>query len=234
MAANKKHSLISETESLEGPTSLRTSSIRFKEPESFDQEILVLREPPPPHAKVKTVSSLKSASSESRSRLLKSRTPTSATGSGESYYKSSPSKRNRPLPQFSNSFSLENVSFSPSVDTNITNRFDKKFLTKRKTWSYDDLDAIKRELSEPMSPYERYHSSLMLFDFIPKKTSVILASPRHRIDQLRLTSMTKDDILAMWRSSERELLNRLQETLQQKRALEEKVALLQRMLMKPP
>lgn len=238
--------MISETESLGAHTSHRTSSIRFKEPgESFDEEIFVQREPLPPHLIVKPVSSLKSTSSESRTKLLKSgRTSTSATSSGESTYYRSPTSpiirsHSRPMPQlsaqFTTSFSLENLSFSSTPDSSIINKFyDKKVLNKQKTWSYDDLDAIKKELNEPMSPSDRNHSSLMLFDFIPKKTSVIIASPRHLIDNLRLASMTKEDILSIWRSSERELLNQLQEALQQKRALEEKVALLQRMLMKPP
>ena len=241
MVPNKKHSIVSETESIGGPHSFRTSSVRFKEHDTnYDEEIFVQREPLPTHLIVKPV--LKSSSSESRTKLLKSRRSTSGTSSGEStYYKSPVSSRrqDRHMPQtgaqFTTSFSLENVSYSSSPDTTSVNKyFDKKVLNKRKNWSYEDLDAIKKELNEPMSPSERYNSSLMLFDFIPKKTSVIISSPRHLIDDLRLVSMTKEDILAMWRSSERELLNQLQDALQQKRALEEKVALLQRMLMKPP
>ncbi|CAG2162867.1 unnamed protein product [Oppiella nova] len=251
IVSNKKDSIVTETESvgavgvMGAPTTFRTSSIRFKEHEEiFDERILVHREPLPPHLIVKPVSSLKG--SESRSKLLKScRTPTSATSSGESTYYRSPAspvvkRRSRPTPalnsqQFTTSFSLENVSYPSIPDTTLTNKYDdRKTQNKRKMWSFDDLDAIKRELNEPMSPCDRNHSSLMLFEFIPKKSSVIMSSPRHRIDSLRLASMSKEDVLAMWRSSERELLNQLQEALQQKRALEERVALLQRMLMKPP
>ncbi len=229
---------------------MRTSSIRFKEPdESFDDEIFVHKEPLPPHLIFKPTPSLKNAGSESKSKLLKSgKVSISVTSSSDTdHYRSplSPSFGSVERParqwgtQFSTSFSLENVSYGVSpLDTSMTNKYydRKRVLHKRKTWSYDDLAAIKKELNEPMSPSDRDHSSLMLFEFIPKKSSVIIPSPRHKnlIENLRLSSMSKDDILAMWRSSERELLNQLQDALQQKRALEEKVALLQRMLMKPP
>ena len=240
---NKKHSIVSETESIGAPIPIRTSSVRFKEFDNdLDEEIFIQREPLPPHLIVKPAPSLKGAKSESRTKLLKTKTSTSATSSGDStYYRSpvSPRTQGRHLPlksaQFTSSFSLENVSFSSSPDTSAVDKLsNKKVFTKSKSWSYDDLEAIKRELSEPITTSDKYLSSLMLFDFIPKKTSVIISSPRHLIDDLRLSSMTKEDVLAMWRSSERELLNQLQEALQQKRALEEKVALLQRMLMKPP
>ncbi|XP_054162601.1 glutamate receptor ionotropic, NMDA 3A-like [Oppia nitens] len=239
MVSNQSETIISETESLGAPTTYRTSSIRFKETDDiYDEHILVHREPLPPNLILKPVSSLKG--SDSRTKLLKtSRTSTSMTSSGDSpLYKNlmSPLIRSnhRLIPnsmssQFTTSFSLENVSFITTPEKQMD-----KSKTRRKMWSFDDLDAIKRELREPVSPHQRNHSSLLLFELIPKKNSVIIASPRHRIDNLRLSSMTKEDVLSMWRSSERELLNHLQEALHQKRALEERVALLQRMLMKPP
>lgn len=245
-SSKKKDSIISETESLGATTSVRASSIRFKEPDENFDEVFVHKEPLPPHLVFKPTPSLKNSGSESKRKLLKSgKVSTSVTSSSDTDHYRSPlsppfGSVERPTrrwgTQFSTSFSLENVSYGAPLDT--TNKYydRKKVLHKRKTWSYDDLATIKKELNEPMSPSDRDHSSLMLFEFIPKKSSVIIPSPRHKnlIENLRLSSMSKDDILAMWRSSERELLNQLQDALQQKRALEEKVALLQRMLMKPP
>ncbi|KAH9408177.1 Glutamate receptor ionotropic, NMDA 3A, partial [Tyrophagus putrescentiae] len=50
----------------------------------------------------------------------------------------------------------------------------------------------------------------------------------------RMGSFSRTDILEMWRTRERETLTELSDVLSQKRALEQKVALLQRMLQKPP
>lgn len=54
------------------------------------------------------------------------------------------------------------------------------------------------------------------------------------INELRLYSMTKEEIICLWQASERVLLNRLREVLREKKALEEKLAFIQKTLLKPP
>ena len=56
----------------------------------------------------------------------------------------------------------------------------------------------------------------------------------NRISNRHIDSLSRADILSLWRTSERELKSRLQDTIDQKRELEQKVALLQKMLRKPP
>lgn len=57
----------------------------------------------------------------------------------------------------------------------------------------------------------------------------------HTIDDLRMVSLSKEDIVRMWQGSERALLNRLQDTLKEKRLLEKKLTFMQKTLMlKPP
>lgn len=107
-----------------------------------------------------------------------------------------------------------------------------------RTWSFDDLTLIKRlnaGQTVPCSPNELARMELMPNSTSPR-ASAILHSPHrsHLIDNLRLESMSKEDIVSLWHASERELLSDLNQIRQQKRALEEKVALLQRMLHKPP
>ncbi|KFM75930.1 hypothetical protein X975_21099, partial [Stegodyphus mimosarum] len=51
---------------------------------------------------------------------------------------------------------------------------------------------------------------------------------------MRLLAMSKEDIVKLWQGSERALLNRLQDTLKEKRLLEQKLAFIQKTLLKPP
>lgn len=54
------------------------------------------------------------------------------------------------------------------------------------------------------------------------------------LDRLRLLSLDKEEIVRLWQSSERALLNRLQDTLREKRLLEQKLLFVQKTLLKPP
>lgn len=225
-------------------TTTRAPSIRFKlEPseELLEEERFVRHEPKDP-GKMKKPSSLKG----SKTKVGRSHKATSEV----IYYKSpsipSSIESSSPAPPPTDpqllgavSISLEDVALpgdSGSGFGSIRRRDSDSDMRTPKSWSsFDDLSVIKRELSEPMSPVHD-QARIEILECIPKRTSVIIQSPRHRsvIEGLRLTSMTKDDVVSMWRTSERELLSELHNLNQQKRALEEKVALLQRMLMKPP
>lgn len=240
-------SLPSKDESLLSDSiAVRPTAIRFKEPsDSFEEEIFIRREPIPPHQiTVKPPSSLKS-SNDSHKRLMKSeRTSTASGSSAEGYYYrslSTPSsidsngQRTIPPIQGAISISLDDVSLSDSSRYNAQPsqpRDSDISLRNPRTWSFDDLTLLKKQLHQP-SPYDQANGN---YECVPKRTTVIIPSPRHLsvIETLKIGSMSKEDIISMWKSSERDLLNKLQDVLQQKRALEEKVALLQRMLMKPP
>ncbi|XP_035233315.1 uncharacterized protein LOC118205135 [Stegodyphus dumicola] len=56
----------------------------------------------------------------------------------------------------------------------------------------------------------------------------------YTMDEMRLLAMSKEDIVKLWQGSERALLNRLQDTLKEKRLLEQKLAFIQKTLLKPP
>ena len=267
----KQDSIMSQESSENGSTQLRTPSIRFKEPgDSFDDDhYRVPREPLPPNQIVNPPSSLKGSKKGLKSGKKKTEKDLNLTSAASSssevgigivtgFNQKKDAKslsRSKFVPQQTStiSISLENIQSSSSsspvcheikIVTNGHRKLEKSLSDPRKakTWSFDDLDVLKKQLNEEnVTPSDRDHSSTMLYDFglaplAPPKKTVMLSSPRHLtiFDDLKLSSLTKDDIISMWRSSERELLNQLQDAFQQKRALEEKVALLQRMLMKPP
>jgi hypothetical protein len=101
-----------------------------------------------------------------------------------------------------------------------------------KTLSLDDLSVLKQQLSLPSSEIDKYWPALSQ----SSKDSMLSHSPKPLksvVDDLRIQSMTKEDIIATWRTSEKELLATLWDALRQKKALEEKVMILQWMLMKP-
>jgi hypothetical protein len=52
----------------------------------------------------------------------------------------------------------------------------------------------------------------------------------NKFDHVRNSNMSKDEIISCWRNSERELINTLNDVLNQKKELEERCVLLQRML----
>lgn len=74
-------------------------------------------------------------------------------------------------------------------------------------------------------PHLQHHSRIT---HLPSSSSCLIDSP----SKLRLIS--KEEILFHWRESERELLNALQSLLREKRSLEDRLLLLQRVLLKPP
>ncbi|RWS08463.1 glutamate receptor ionotropic: NMDA 3A-like protein, partial [Dinothrombium tinctorium] len=250
---HKQDSFMSETDSIGAATTIRTSSIRWKEPSmSIDEEPTFLHEPILKPLSVKPPSSLKSASTESRSKLIKSRGST-PNGSGEcltSYgynlYKRSSSSiesdgkysTSQTIKLQGNlSVSLEEIALPGDSGSGvglIVRKNSSTNINTPRTWSFDDLSTLKKQLSIPSSPTENDKLSL-IYSQSPR-ASVIIPSPRHTtvFDNLKLNTMSKEDIISLWRTSEREILNSLQDALQQKRALEEKVAILQRMLTKPP
>lgn len=192
----------------------------------------------------------------------------------------------------SNSFSLENIFFEGLLSEGVSDP-KKEITRRRRILSFEDLPAIKKELSEssndgngtyhefgfedparitPPAMYATDTTTTTTTSFagsrmtnghkchIPKSTTTpcSLASSAveegsttgtgsarpastsainvmmNRITNRQLGALSSGDILALWRTSERELMDRLQDSIEQKRALEEKVALLQRMLRKPP
>ena len=177
---------------------------------------------------------------------------------------------------YSTSFSLENIFFEGLLSEGISDP-RKEPVKRRRILSFEDLPAIKKELSEssndgngaydsygydepsritPPKMYASDTSSKMINGNkyrMPKSTttpsslgatpSQSTAVPRpsssaiqlmDRIGNRNLGSLSRNDILSLWRTSERELMNQLQDSIEQKRALEQKVELLQRMLKKPP
>lgn len=148
----------------------------------------------------------------------------------------------------SNSFSLEDIFFQGLLSEGVNG--PKKSFPKcgRRILSFEDLPAIKKELSESSndhydgnSPYdlslERPSSRTSTTrGRISKATTVPfdLSHHRHRPIDHNVSGLSRNDILSLWQASERELMLRLEESIEQRRVLEEKIALLQRTLMKPP
>ncbi|XP_023210876.1 glutamate receptor ionotropic, NMDA 3A-like [Centruroides sculpturatus] len=95
--------------------------------------------------------------------------------------------------------------------------------SKQRVWSFDDLTFLKRGLDSENEQNEQKSSNDYLEEY-----------PIRRYDELRLYSMTKEDIIRLWQTSERTLMNRLQEALREKKSLEEKLAFIQKTLIKSP
>lgn len=137
------------------------------------------------------------------------------------------------------SISLEDISLAGDSNCGFGGYDREKQLQRQqskqmKTWSFDDLSILKQQLSIPtVSPSEQDKICLL---YAPSpQASVIIPSPRRSniIDDVKIQNMSKEDIITMWRSSERELLNSLQDALHQKKVLQEQLSVLQRKLMKP-
>lgn len=126
---------------------------------------------------------------------------------------------------------------------------------KKKSWSFDDLtyirkrwDHVKKDERFESDRHQKavgrigHHHILLLGSSRDTGTSspsaLLISSPRHScefmIDPTKLRRMKKEAIITLWKSSERQLLNSLQDVLQEKRALEQKLLVLQQMLHKPP
>ncbi|XP_075590916.1 uncharacterized protein LOC124490664 [Dermatophagoides farinae] len=159
----------------------------------------------------------------------------------------------------STSFSLENICFEGILSEGISDQNEKrKNFRRRRILSFEDLPAIKKELSESSQEGDHYSmiESEQYRHYTTKSIRPIrkskLKSLRHQTMTTSLSSsssaaaaaaaarsidigrLSRNEILNLWNSSEKELLNRLEMTIQQNRVLEEKIKLLQRMLKKPP
>lgn len=158
----------------------------------------------------------------------------------------------------STSFSLENIYFEGGLLSEGVSGPAKQKRDKRRILSFEDLSEIKKELSESSNdgcdncyyetttgPADDYSEKEELFKNRMVKSSTTpttltastvpahsSSTPQHMDKHFQ--NLSRNDIISLWRSSEKDLLNRLQDTIQQKRALEQKVAVLQRMLLKPP
>ncbi|XP_076354948.1 glutamate receptor ionotropic, NMDA 3A-like [Tachypleus tridentatus] len=90
----------------------------------------------------------------------------------------------------------------------------------------DDLDASNmkfhpnyRNFNLYLSSYQKYKPILFL---------------QYSIDDQQLYSLSKEEIIHRWRTTERQMLNRLREALKQKAELEEKLSYLKKTLLQPP
>ncbi|OTF81907.1 hypothetical protein BLA29_005876 [Euroglyphus maynei] len=159
----------------------------------------------------------------------------------------------------STSFSLENIYFEGILSEGICDPKEKqKYSQRRRILSFEDLPAIKKELSESSQEgdysmveseqYRHYTTAAAskstrlarkaklkaLRQQASTSTTTTSSSFGKSIDHSSYARLSRNEILNLWNSSEKELLNRLDKTIQQNRALEEKIELLQRMLEKPP
>lgn len=122
---------------------------------------------------------------------------------------------------------------------------------KKKYWSFDDLTSIqqRKDANEDEFKSDHQQAGRLAHILIPGSAGsgsrcrspsvIIMSSPRHSscesaIDPEKLRRMKKEAIITLWKSSERQLLNSLQDVLHEKRALEQKLLVLQQMLLKPP
>lgn len=120
---------------------------------------------------------------------------------------------------------------------------------KKKSWSFDDLTNIRQSSDADEFKSDHQKGGRLAHILIPGNASsdprsrspsvIIMSSPRHfscesAIDPVKLRMMRKETIITLWKSSERQLRNSLQDILQEKRALEQKLLVLQQMLLKPP
>ena len=119
--------------------------------------------------------------------------------------------------------SLREMSTSPAVEVGPPRR-------SRRSRSLNDLCILKAEMES-----EIVQKSNMFYTPIMRR---LKASPRHcssLISSCKLESISKEEVFVRWKESERELLNVLQSVLREKRALEERLLLLHRVvLLKPP
>lgn len=166
----------------------------------------------------------------------------------------------------SHSLSLEDIFFEGLLSEGISDPNEKrKRLPLRRTISFEDLPAVKKELSESsqedyvdgLAESEQYCQYTLKTTSKPKKATnrqllAVDSRSKHKlktnrnlhqsslpadsaaIAAERYMKLSKNDIINLWKSSEYELLNRLDNVMQQNRALEEKLTRLEGMLMKPP
>ncbi|KAI2809655.1 Glutamate receptor ionotropic, NMDA 3A [Blomia tropicalis] len=228
----------------------RVSAIRFKEPEIFDdlnRRLIDINRKPEGDTNRRLISNLKYGDQNITGPLARTETCNYDQNDQNEQIK----RRREALRKChlsSNSFSLEDIFFQGLLSEGVNG--PKKSFPKcgRRILSFEDLPAIKKELSESSndhydgnSPYdlslERPSSRTSTTrGRISKATTVPfdLSHHRHRPIDHNVSGLSRNDILSLWQASERELMLRLEESIEQRRVLEEKIALLQRTLMKPP
>ncbi|XP_075679990.1 LOW QUALITY PROTEIN: uncharacterized protein LOC113796915 [Dermatophagoides pteronyssinus] len=157
--------------------------------------------------------------------------------------------------QTSQSFSLENIYFEGLLSEGICDPEQKRqYSRKRRILSFEDLPAIKKELSESSQEGEfsgsggysmieseqyRHYTTKSLSSKKPTRKTKLKNLPSTStaaamIDHSSIERLSKNEIINLWNSSEKQLLNRLTVTIQKNHILEEKLQLLQQMLKKPP
>nr|XP_042897116.1 glutamate receptor ionotropic, NMDA 3A-like [Parasteatoda tepidariorum] len=102
-------------------------------------------------------------------------------------------------------------------------------LSYPKVRSLDDIYHLRRDSLLTMSENKERIESLEFGDNLSANWQ-----SSYTMDELRLLAMSKEDIVRLWQGSERALLNRLQDTLKEKRLLEQKLSFIQKTLLKPP
>lgn len=157
----------------------------------------------------------------------------------------------------SNSFSLENILFEGLLSEGICDPNQTR--VARRTLSFEDLSAIKKELNEgcrdaydesdqivyyndarrSATPLSNDGSTSKLIEssdhlMVKSHTAPSLSTYAGTVGRMNCNALSKNDILALWRTSERKLLAQMQNHIDDKRALEEQVARLHKMLQKPP
>lgn len=223
--------------------SSRTPSIRWKEPSHLDLEPLH----EPIYQAIPKSSSMKSSVSEKRKRTELRQTRSDAiyaqigheSTSSKSECPESPSSLELDISLAPNTLKMHQVAsisledITGAIQTvHVDSRNLLEVRTVQRTWSYDDVALIQASLSAVASPLEDH------FEHSP--APILVHSPGHVsvIDNERIARMRKDEIVALWRASERELLHNLGQVRREKCALLEKIAALERQLQvineKPP
>ncbi|GIY04250.1 glutamate receptor ionotropic, NMDA 2A [Caerostris extrusa] len=92
---------------------------------------------------------------------------------------------------------------------------------------HSSLDEILWKKNYPFSPKRKK---------VPTASEPKMAASRKmlEVDELLLYSMSKDEIIDSWQTSERKLLNMLRDAVREKKSLERKLAFIKKMLVKPP
>lgn len=151
------------------------------------------------------------------------------------------------------SISLEDVALpnDSGLGVGLIKREDSSLVNKKllkKTLSFDDLKTLKNQLTYCLNATtdtannSQYNSNcnLMIIEDSSVRNSlrsliINSVSPlRHynynKFETVRNSNLSKEEVIVLWRNSERELLNTLNDILVQKKQIEEKCIILQRML----
>ncbi|XP_054717005.1 LOW QUALITY PROTEIN: glutamate receptor ionotropic, NMDA 3A-like [Uloborus diversus] len=101
--------------------------------------------------------------------------------------------------------------------------------------THDEWPSLKRHKSLDETVWRKK------ITFSPKRKTVPVASEPKiavrkllEVDELLLYSMSKEEIIRSWQASERKLLNKLRDTIKEKKSLERKLIFIQKTLVKPP